>query len=296
MPLEVRRRLEREVYPAGVEGVSARYLKLASGLTVRVVEAGSRDAFPVVLIPGWGGNAWIFHKTLLPLAAAGLRPIAVELKGHGLSDKPTAAGEYTRSAMSLHLLQVLDALSLPRAGLAGHSMGAAVAVDAAAAAPDRVSGLVLVAPVGFAGVRGMTLFRLLSPEVLVSVLPFLVTPFVVRLMLRVLYGSLKRPTERDVRELHAPAAFPEFSAALRLLLHEFDWRARYPRLDLPTMAIAGSEDVLSPPSDIRRYAERTLVVAGGGHVLFDESPEAVNRAIASFFDDVTPPYISNQNE
>lgn len=296
MLLEVRRRLEKELYPAGVDGVTARYLKLASGLEVRVVEAGRPDAVPVVLVPGWGGNAWVFHETLLPLAAAGLRPIAVELKGHGLSDKPTIAGSYTSSAMTLHLVQILDALSLPRAGLVGHSMGAAVAADAAAAFPDRVSGLVLAAPVGFAGVRGMTLFRLLSPEVLVSVLPCLVTPFIVRVMLRVLYGSLKRPTERDIRELHAPGAFPEFSAALRLLLHEFDWSAPYPRLGVPTLAIAGSEDILSPPDDIGRYAERTVVVKGAGHVLFLESPAAVNHEIASFFGAAAPPYISNQNE
>src|SRR5215212_3534347 len=100
------------MYPAGVEGVAARFVTLATGLRVRVVEAGAEDATPVVLVPGWGCGAWVFHETLLPLAAAGFRAIAVELKGHGFSDKPASASEYTIESMRGHLIDVLDALEI----------------------------------------------------------------------------------------------------------------------------------------------------------------------------------------
>src|SRR5687767_13595391 len=101
-----------EMYPAGEADVSARFVRLASGITVRVVESGANDAPPVVLVPGWACTARIYHQTRPALASAGFRAIAVELKGHGLSDKPTRSGEYSLPSMTDHLLSILDALAL----------------------------------------------------------------------------------------------------------------------------------------------------------------------------------------
>lgn len=296
MGSEERRLLEGELYPAGEDGITARFVELASGIRVRVAEAGDASARPIVFVPGWGCTAWIFHDTLTPLAAAGFRVIAVELKGHGLSDKPTAPGEYTVASMKTHLLDILDALDLDRPGIVGHSMGAAIAAHAIAVAPERVSGLVLASPVGFAGVKGMSLFRALTPRFVVSFLPFIATRSLIRVMLRVVYGSIRGPSQRDVEEFHAPTVFPAFTAAMRNLLHEFDWHAPYPALGVPTMVITGSEDLLSPAKEASRYAERAVVVKRAGHVLFDESPAIVNREIASFFGAAALPYISTQNE
>jgi pimeloyl-ACP methyl ester carboxylesterase len=274
-----------EMYPAGEANVSARFVRLPSGITVRAVESGSSDAPAIVLVPGWACTAWIYHQTLPALASAGFRAIAVELKGHGLSDKPTGPGEYSLASMTDHLLTILDALALPMAGLVGHSMGASIAAHAAQRSPDRVSGLALVAPVGFAGVRGMGLFRALTPAMLVPLLAGLPTRFVVRTMLRFVYGDLRGPDTRDVDELRAPSQFPEYTRALRNLLHEFDWEAEFPRLAMPHMVIAGTRDHLSPARDAHRYArgESLVIVEGAGHVLFSEAPEVINETLVRFF-------------
>ena len=274
-----------EMYPAGEADVRARFVALASGLNVRVVEAGFASSPPIMLVPGWACTAWIYHRTLPALAQAGFRAIAVELKGHGLSDKPTDPAEYTVESMRDHLIGILDALSIPVAGFVGHSMGGAVVAHAAAAAPDRVSRLAMVAPVGFAGVPGMSLFRTLTPEAMVPFLPYMASRLLVKAMLQVVYGDIVKPTERDVEEFRAPTQFPEFTRALRNLLHRFDWEAKFPGLAVPHMVIAGTKDHLSPPSQAPRYGgENTaLVVEGAGHVLFSEAPDVVNPALASFF-------------
>jgi pimeloyl-ACP methyl ester carboxylesterase len=278
--------------------VHARFVALASGLRVRVVEAGDERAPPIVLVPGWGCGAWIFHETLGGLALAGFRAIAVELKGHGLSDKPRDPGEYTLESMSAHLLQILDALGLERPGIIGHSMGAAIAAHLAAANPERVERLVMVAPVGFRGVPGMALFRALTPEFAIRVLPFLATRGLVRLMLRVVYGSLGHPTERDVDEFRGPTSAPDFTRALRHLLHEFTWEAPFPKLRIPLMTIVGTEDHLSAPGDISFYGNangsgETMVIEGAGHVILPEAPGVVNSAMAEFFKGGSPPYIAS---
>ena len=264
---------------------------------MRVVESGVGNARPLVLVPGWGCTAWIFHETLVPLAHRGFHAIAVELKGHGASDKPAPVSDYTTDAMRDHLLEIVDALGLDRTGIVGHSMGAAVAVHVAAIAPSRVTGLVLAAPVGFSGVRGMRLFRLLTPRFALPILSRFVTRLLLRMMLSVVYGSLRRASNRDVEEFYVPVKMPGSISALRNLLHEFEWNARFPRLDVPCIRIFGSEDVLAPPGDTpANDGIKTIIIDGSGHVLFSEAPELVNREIAEFFAGPGAPYISSQND
>ena len=263
-----------------------RFVTTRSGIKVHVVEDGDADSPPVLLVPGWACTVWIFHDTLAPLARAGFRAIAVELKGHGLSDKPAAPQEYTLESMRDHLLEILDALEIERCGIVGHSMGAAIAASAAASAPDRVTKLVMGAPVGFAGVRGMKLFRLITPKVMEPLLPTLASRSLVRFMLSIVYGSRRRASLRDIEEFHAPMKSPGYTVALRNLLHRFNWKAEFPRLSMPNLIIVGSEDILSPASDVGLYASdsgKAVIIEGAGHVLFDEAPEEINALLAKFF-------------
>jgi pimeloyl-ACP methyl ester carboxylesterase len=283
MESESRRLPEIELYHAGFDDVSARFITVESGLRVRVVEAGIGGAHSVVLVPGWGCDAWIFHDIIPHLAQSGLHAIAVELKGHGLSDKPDDPREYTSEAMRDHLSEILDALGLDRTALIGHSMGAAVAVEVAEIDANRISGLVIAAPVGFSGVRGMGLFRLITPRFALPLLQLFATRLLVRAMLSMVYGSIRKASAKDVEEFYAPTRIPGFVRSLRHLLHEFDWSRPFARPSIPLMAIFGSEDILSPAIDSRRYGgEPTVVVEGAGHVLFDESPELLNDLITRF--------------
>ena len=301
MESETHRLPERGLYPQGYPGVTARFVELRSRLRVRVVEAGNAGDPAIVFVPGWGCGAWIFHDAIPTVASCGFRAIAIELKGHGLSDKPASPGEYTLDAMSDHLIDVLDALEIRRAGLVGHSMGAAIAGHVADIASQRVASLVLVAPVGFAGVKGMSLFRFITPRFALPVFPLITSRFLIRVMLSVVYGSLRRASSEDIEEFYAPTQTPGATTALRHLLHEFDWNKPYPDLSMPWMTIVGSEDVLSPQSDIARYAGKnhdagTLVIEGAGHVIFDEAPEVVNAALCEFFTRHRAAYISSQHD
>src|SRR5688500_20195591 len=120
------------MFPAGEAGLRHTIIRLASGLRVRVVESGPESGPPVILVPGWGCGAWMFHETLPGLGAAGLHAIAVELQGHGSSDKPIAPDEYTGQSMRDNRLEIVDALAVGEAGPVGHSMCASFAAHAAA--------------------------------------------------------------------------------------------------------------------------------------------------------------------
>ena len=116
-----------------VKGRAIRYLKQGDGGT------------PLVLIHGFGGdlNNWLFNQESL----AGKRTvIAFDLPGHGQSSKQVGNASLGEFAQVLH--DVMDALSVPKAHLAGHSMGGGIALEFALAHPGRVASLTLIAPAG----------------------------------------------------------------------------------------------------------------------------------------------------
>jgi pyruvate dehydrogenase E2 component (dihydrolipoamide acetyltransferase) len=114
------------------------------GIRLRYVAVGEGDR-RVVLLHGFGGNKdnWLFN--LEPLAE-GRTVYALDFPGHGESDKRVADGSV--AGLAATVAGFLDALGIDTVDLVGHSMGAAVAMAVAVAAPGRVRSLALLAPAG----------------------------------------------------------------------------------------------------------------------------------------------------
>ncbi|MDQ6886915.1 MAG: alpha/beta hydrolase [Gemmatimonadota bacterium] len=287
-----RRRLRpEECWPAGVSDVGARRLALRSGLAVRVVESGRKDARPVLLVHGWGGTSYTWRKQLPALAAAGFHPIAVDLKGHGLSDKPHDPAEYRLEALVAHLRDVMDALGLARAPIVAQSLGGRISLELAFTDPERVERLALVSSVGFGRVSFAGLLPRLVPTAAVPHLPRFAPRPVVAAIMRRAYGSLAPRDERDVDEYWSQGADPGFVRALHSLLLGVDMTPLAPdrlqTLPMPWMAIEGTRDRivrrarLHPAVDALRRS-RLEIVDGAGHLVNEESPEPVNAALLRF--------------
>ena len=110
------------------------------------VSDGGRDGPPVVLVHSLAGNSTHWDRQLEHLRPKH-RAVALDLRGHGRSDPPKT-GDYSIAAMAGDIEAVVNALSLDRFVLVGHSMGGGVALTYAGAHPDRVAGLLLVDPIG----------------------------------------------------------------------------------------------------------------------------------------------------
>src|SRR4051812_33390064 len=76
------------MFPAGHPAIRTRYVTLQSGVRVRLVESGRADVPAVLLLHGWGASVYMWRAWFAPLAAMDRRVIAIDLPGHGLSDKP----------------------------------------------------------------------------------------------------------------------------------------------------------------------------------------------------------------
>ena len=242
----------------------------------------------MILLPGWGASAFAFRHQLPALSGAGYRAVAVDLKGHGFSDKPTAAGEYTFEAMLRHVEDVVAAIARAPVALVALSMAAPLAVGIARRTPDLVSRMVLISPVGLGVIPFIGLARLVAGRWLDPIAPRLATRSVVRVAVRVARGDGEEVSEDEIDEYWAPSQFPGFARALRALVHDFSWSPlpdrEWTAVANRTLVLLGTRDRLSRGS-IRRAARlfgpRAIVIPAG-HVVNEVRPELVNAAIIDF--------------
>ena len=99
---------------------------------------------PVVLIHGYGVTASINWKLpgILPALARNYRVVALDVRGHGRSDKPHDPAEYGVN-MADDVLRMLDHLNIETAHVIGYSMGGFILLKLAVEHPERIRSAVL---------------------------------------------------------------------------------------------------------------------------------------------------------
>jgi non-heme chloroperoxidase len=98
---------------------------------------------PVVLLHAWAASRRYFDETIDHLDRSAERAIAIDLRGHGDSDKPD--GPLSWELLADDVLAVADAAGAERFVAVGHSLGGKLAQCLAVVEPARVQALVLVA-------------------------------------------------------------------------------------------------------------------------------------------------------
>ena len=113
-------------------------------LRVSYLELGPHDGWPVVLLHGFPYDVHAFDEVAPRLADAGARVVMPYLRGFGptrfLSDTTLRSGQ--QAALGHDLIDLLDALGIERALLAGYDWGGLASCVASALWPERVAGLV----------------------------------------------------------------------------------------------------------------------------------------------------------
>jgi non-heme chloroperoxidase len=114
---------------------------LANGIRLHYAHQGPRFGPAIVLLHGYSDSSFSFSR-VMPLLPSELRVVALDLRGHGHSDRP--ASGYRVREMADDVIQAMDALRIPTAVIVGHSMGSFIAQAIVDRAPDRVTSVVLL--------------------------------------------------------------------------------------------------------------------------------------------------------
>ena len=102
-------------------------------------EEPAQDRLPFLLVHGLASNARLWDGVAAALSAAGHPTVAVDQRGHGLSDKPDSG--YDSDTICADLVAVLDGLGWDRSVVVGQSWGGNVVIELAARAPARLAGV-----------------------------------------------------------------------------------------------------------------------------------------------------------
>lgn len=230
----------------------------------------SGEGIPVIFCHGSGGGHqhWLYQLKGLKNS---LRPLAVDLPGHGRSEGSAANNI---AVYRDWLNRFSKALGLSSFFLGGHSMGGAIALSYALEYPDDISGLILVGSGGRLRVLPTVLKSLRNNILPADLIDYLYAPETP--------GEL---LERGKAELEATAIsvlYADYSAC-----DKFDLLEDLHRISQPTLIICGTEDRLTPIK-YSRYLEEKLprgqvkIIEGAGHMAMLEKPEEVNQAVIDF--------------
>ena len=225
-------------------------------MNVHYVQAGSGPV--VLLVHGVGASHVAWRSNVVPLADAGFTIVALDLPGHGDSDKPKNI-DYDPIAAVRFIAHFLDALEVNRASVMGNSGGGLIAASFALEYPERTDRLILVAPGGLA--HDVSLFlRLLSVPVVGEII---YNPWVhntVGMSKQLFYDPQAFP--KDVlEELDRVQSMPGATrAALRSIRSSIDYRGMMDRrlvtkrldsLGVPLLTVWGENDQLIPVSHVQ---------------------------------------------
>jgi pimeloyl-ACP methyl ester carboxylesterase len=267
-----------------------------SGATLNVVDIGPRDAAgpPVVMIHGASSNLEAMRQPLGDLLARHHRVILIDRPGHGWSSR--ARAEDSTPAIQARMIDAaLVKMNIGPAILVLHSWAGALGARMALDYPERVAGLVMLAPVTHPWRGGVGWYnKLVTTPVIGPLLAYTIT--------LPLGTFLAEPGARNV---FLPQAMPDgyvANTATSLVLRPREFLAnardlvtlkaavaeqapRYADIAAPTVVISGDADkTVSTSIHSRPFAAvvphaKLIVLPGVGHMVQNAAPELVSHEI-----------------
>jgi pimeloyl-ACP methyl ester carboxylesterase len=272
-----------------------------SGARLNVVDIGPRDAAgpPVVMIHGASSNLEAMRRPLGDLLARRHRVILIDRPGHGWSTR--ARPEDSTPAIQAAMIdEALVKMGVGPAVLVVHSWAGALGARMALDYPERLAGLVMLAPVTHPWRGGVGWYnRLVATPVIGPLLAYTITlPLGVFL------------TEAGARNVFLPQTMPDNyvgNTATSLVLRPREFLAnardlvtlkaavaeqapRYRDIAVPTVVISGDADkTVSTNIHSRPFASvvphaKLIVLPGIGHMVQNAAPELVSHEIDAIID------------
>ncbi|VVE10230.1 alpha/beta fold hydrolase [Pandoraea terrigena] len=231
---------------------------------------------PVVMLHGVGGNhaSWFYQLTGW---AQRFQLITFDARGFG---KSTDAESLGRSAFTEDLTRLLDHLGIQRAALVAQSMGGGTAVDFTCRFPERVCALVLADTLVWLDP---------PPEMAADFLAVQVQTQNLNQLERVL-GETFRGAQPELSELYLQIASFNHYTVKTLTGTQTRYRPQALALTgVPALFVVGEEDVLFPPSLIRKAWREVpgadwITLEKAGHSAYFEAAESFNRLVGHWLE------------
>lgn len=222
----------------------------------------------LIFVHGSGGckEAWHYQTKHFPDADA------IDLPGHPDGEPRTSVDGYVD-----WLRGYIKERGYNDVVLAGHSLGSAIAQLYALKYPEDLKGLILIGGGARLRVHPMYLEMLEKAKS---------DPSMLESFFEMAWGLID-PELMEVLRRRALENGPAVFLNDMLCCDKFDIMDRVHEIKVPTLALCGSEDVMTPPKYTQYLADRIegakgVIIEGGTHMVFAEKPDEVNQAIEDF--------------
>lgn len=260
-------------------------IELANKLELQYAEKGKKEGAALILLHGFG-DSWKTFELLLPHFPDSIRTIALTMRGHGDSDKPSIG--YRTRDFEEDLLMFMDALHIEKAVIAGASSGGFTARSFALHNPQRTLGLVLIgAP---AELRNNKVARS-GWESMVSKLTDPVAPEFLKLFAGTAVSE-RIPEEflesMKIENLKVPARVWKES---NLGFFEEEFPGELHKITAPALILWGGKDNVADRASQVSLSKaipgsKLLIYEDAGHLIYWDEPKGVAADITAFIDDV----------
>lgn len=253
------------------------YRRSMSPIAVRHSVTGRSDG-PVVVLSNSLGSTHRMWDAQLPSLQERFQVVRYDTRGHGQSPVPT--GPYSIDDLADDVIALLDTLRVPRAHLVGLSLGGMTAMRLAARNPDRIDRMVLLCtgarlpPASAWTDRAATVRADGTGAVAEAVVARWFTA----------QFLAEHPDIKATSQAMVAATPAEGYAGCCEAIAGMDLSADLPTIIAPTLAIAGADDVATPPAMLGEIASavhdgRLLEVSHAGHLASAEQPGIITPAI-----------------
>ena len=250
---------------------------IIDGVRFHLRDTGPRDAPALVLLHGFASSLHTWEDWAR-LMEGERRVIRLDLPGFALTG-PDPGGDYSDERFIALLDGLLEHLGLAQVDLLGSSMGGRLAWRFAAARPERVRRLILMAPDGFAS-AGFTYGKPARVPLAMRALPYTLPIALVRGGMEPAYAEKSLLSEAIVERYRDMMLVPGVRDAILDRMRAHVLMPPEPMLRsirAPVLLLWGEQDRMVPASHAADYARelpdsRTVILPGLGHVPMEEDP------------------------
>ena len=268
------------------------YLTVEDGVKIYYEDHGDKDAFPLVLMHGWGVSSALWSEQIPFLVENGYRVITLDARGHGKSDN----GHFYNNLLEVIyddvqiLLAHLDVRG--KYGIIGHSAGGGIGMSMYLSNPEDIKFLCILN-------SSYTLYEYIDERVIWALIPDLINiglnpilrgpyRFIVRRTVPILSMVLNKPRKKVEKWVNDVLSVRK-SVLLEELKHirQYNLKDKLDKIYAPCLIIAGEYDWLTPPvrsKVLHKHIPNSEfhLIKRTGHLSKIEKSDEVNELILNF--------------
>ncbi|HET7847913.1 MAG TPA: alpha/beta hydrolase [Pseudolabrys sp.] len=265
-------------------------IKGAAGVNLHAREYGNPAGIPILFIHGWSQSHLCWSRQYESMLADDARMVAIDLRGHGMSDAPTEPDQYTDGdKWADDIAAVIDQLALERPVLVGWSYGGFIISDyIRRKGQDRISGINFVAAAVVLGPKAFG--PLIGPGFLENAPAACQNdlPTSIAAMRRLLRACIVKPVSQDeFEEILAFNMVVKPGVRGALLQRELDFASILEEIEVPVLVTHGRADTVVLPAMSEYILSHCKTAEASwfddvGHAPFVEEPSRFNAELKAF--------------